>query len=120
MTQERIRVTMLDKRIGKALAAAVYATSRLLSITEVAMRAAELGLEPRDFDNSNGTDALIAIAQSMRPLALVGLKRREPPSWRGAVHAALKVVTTRETDRQRRAERRRAELKTRDWLLLQR
>lgn len=99
-----MKVTMRDKRVGKMLAAAVYATSRLISITEVALQAADQGLMPADFDRENGTDALIAIAQSMTGKKTPASHlRREPATWRPAVDAALKIVSSRETPRQRRA-----------------
>lgn len=83
------------------LVAAVRATNREISITEVAMQAADQGLLPCDFDNEHDTDALVAIALSMRSIATA--QWQEPLAWRGAVEAALDTVSDGETAGQRRA-----------------
>lgn len=86
---------MVDKRVGKALAAAVYATARHISITEVALKASLQGLLPRDVDGPNGTDALIAIAVSLMatPITYRVCIDREPLTWTGAVTYALKIAS---------------------------
>lgn len=97
---------MVDKRVGKALVAAVHATKRHISIMEVALKASLQGLLPRDVDGPNGTDALIAIAVSLmstaraRPIVYRVFDR--PPSvWSGAVTCALKIASpTTETHAQ--------------------
>lgn len=105
---------MRDKRVGNMLVAAVVETTRMISITEVAVQAARQGLEPRDFDRLGGEDALIAIAVGLRP---TGTQEREPLAWRGAVAHALKLVSAGGwTWRQRRGDNWRAQVRARRFM----
>jgi hypothetical protein len=95
-------ITMVDKRVAKALVVAVRATNRHISITEVACQAAAQGLLPCDLDNVDGADALTALALAIR--SQPGQWHTEPRAWTGAVWAALQLVGARgETRNERRA-----------------
>lgn len=91
------------------LATAVRATGRDISICQVAWAVAKQGLLPRDFDNPDGCDALIAVALMLT--ANADGNGVESTSWSGSIEAALEeVCETRETPRQRRAELWRAQV----------
>jgi hypothetical protein len=107
---------MRDKRVGHLLAVAVCATNREISITEVALQAASQGLLPCDFDDENGTDALVAIALGLFRRKLNGPAPREPVGWRGAVEAALRLVHKGAwTQRQRRGDDWRAQVRAKQF-----
>jgi hypothetical protein len=95
---------MVDRRVAQALIAAVYATDRHISISEVAFAAHRAGLTPRDVDNVHGADALSAVALSVRRSTPDRIDTALPESWRGAVEAALDHLFAKNaTPRQRRA-----------------
>jgi len=104
---------MVDKRVGRALVAAVYATDRHISIMEVALKASRQGLSPVDVDTPNGVDALIAIAVALMatPILYRPVIDRPRGLWASAVDWALKIVSSKfETPAQVAAAHWRAEV----------